>query len=87
MATAEVNGRPEREGVFFIWQRGSRGPIPSIFRGESPPLKMDGDRPFVLKVHPLSGPILEQLGGGDRDGPAVPWTALVATFPPPGEPA
>lgn len=87
MATAEVTGRPEREGVFFIWQRGSRGPIPSVLRGESPPLQSSGDRPFFLAAHELSGEFRESVGDGERDCPAMPWTALAAAYPAPmGEP-
>lgn len=87
MAAVEATSRPEREAVFFVWQRGSRGVIPSVLRGESPALKSNGDRPFILVAHELTGEFRDSVADGAA-GQEMPWTALAAAFPAPaGEPS
>lgn len=87
--------KEEPTGVFFVWQRGARGPVPAVVFGEKPIEKRGGDRAFILTVHTLEGDLREAVqaaadqlqafpaGPSEAERPKFPWGELKAAYPAP----
>lgn len=83
--------RPDApEGVYFVWQKGPARPMRAVVFGPKPPERKNGDGPFVLAVHELTGDLLAQVtaahekrDGAEQPHGAFPWAQLEAAFPAP----